>query len=183
MAPTPSKITNPLITQHDIRRKRKASYKITDKNFVGAESNAVTKRLRLSADAAQAVAEKQLQRQSRVDSEDIDNNDSTSVNSSPKGLLEVADTPADTSDDVEMLNNHLVSDSEECEGGDKGEGTNPVETAEEERSESSIKHCKERSPGSPDYLIRTAISVLGVSDLRILPADAIYCDCRRTACP
>ena len=53
-------------------QKRKASSKITDENFVGAESNAVTKRLKLSADTAQAMAIKHQQRQSVEDVEDED---------------------------------------------------------------------------------------------------------------
>jgi hypothetical protein len=51
MAPAPSKLTMPLSTEHEIttKRTRKASSKITDENYVGAESNAFTKRLKLSA--------------------------------------------------------------------------------------------------------------------------------------
>jgi hypothetical protein len=143
MAPTPTNVTIPLVTQHDIRRKRKASYRITDENFEGAESNAVTKRLKQSAVAsvaAQAATVKHLQRQSQV--EDIEDEDSAPVNSSPKNpntLLEAADE----SDDVVMLDNDPASESKSeseleehgCEV-DKEETIDAVETAEQERSES-----------------------------------------------
>jgi hypothetical protein len=52
MPPAPTKLAIPLSTEPEItgKRKRKASSRITDDNFVGAESNAVTKRLKLSAE-------------------------------------------------------------------------------------------------------------------------------------
>ncbi len=59
MAPSFSKLSQPQITGS---RKRTASSRITDENFIGAESNAVTKRLKLSAtgkgDTSRAAAVK-----------------------------------------------------------------------------------------------------------------------------
>jgi len=115
--------------------KRKASSKITDENFVGAESNAVTKCLKLSADAAQ-VAVKHWQRQPLV--EDAEDEDSRSVNSSPKNPNAILEA-ANGSDDVEMLDNDtapaLGDFEEDDDGEDEPEVTKPVETAEEQCSE------------------------------------------------
>jgi len=74
MALAQSKLATPLTMQSEIMAqwKRKASSKITDENFVGAESNAVTKCLKLSADTAWAMAIKHQQRQSVEDVEDED---------------------------------------------------------------------------------------------------------------
>jgi hypothetical protein len=137
MAPAQSKLATPLITQPKItaQRKRKASSKITDENFVGAESNAVTKRLKLSADAARAAV-KHRQRQPSV--EDAEDEDSRSVNSSPKNPDAILEA-ADGSDDVEMLDNDaapaLRDFEEDDDDEDEPEVTKPVETAEEQRSE------------------------------------------------
>jgi hypothetical protein len=71
MAPAPSKYATPETTAP---RKRKASSRITDENFVGAETNIVTKRLKQSADAhraAAAAAEKKQLSVQEDDSEDI----------------------------------------------------------------------------------------------------------------
>jgi hypothetical protein len=82
MAPTRSKLVATPITQYE-RRERKVSYKITDENFVGAESNAVTKRLKQSADTARAAAVKRRQREPSV--EDDEEEDATSMNDLTKG--------------------------------------------------------------------------------------------------
>jgi len=55
MAPAQSKLKQ---TEISGQRKRKVSSKIIDENFVGAESNAVTKRLKLSATAAHVASKK-----------------------------------------------------------------------------------------------------------------------------
>ena len=54
MAPAQSKLARPLVTQPERtgQRKRKVSSRITDEKFIGAETNVVTKRLKLSANAA-----------------------------------------------------------------------------------------------------------------------------------
>lgn len=146
MAPAHSK---PIQTQLTGQRKRKASSRITDENFVGAESNVVTKRLKLSAnrDTAQAAAVKPQQRQASV--EDVADQDSTPVNNPPKNpnvLLEADDG----SDDVEMPEDDPApaledvepdEDDDEDDEDDESEPevTKPVETAEAQRSESNIK--------------------------------------------
>src|SRR5882724_1155654 len=119
MAPAQSKLATPLTTQPEImaRWKRKASSKITDEKFVGVESNTVTKHLKLSADTAWAMAIKHWQRQSV---EDVKDEDSTSMNSSPKypnAILEAADG----SDNVEMLDNNMAPALEDFEEGNDDE--------------------------------------------------------------
>ena len=136
MALAPSKHTAPLTTDSEITAqwKRKASSRITDENFVGAESNAVTKCLK---HAAQAASVKHQRRQPSV--EDVEDEGSAPVNSSPKNqnaLLEAVDG----SDDVEMLENCSASALEDFEEDgdekDEPEVTKPVETAEVQLSES-----------------------------------------------
>ena len=140
MAPAQSKLATPLTMRPEItaQQKRKASSKITDENFVGAESNTITKRLKLSADTAWAMAIKHRQRQSSV--EDVEDEDSTSMNSSPKNPNAILEA-ADRSDDVEMLDNNMALALEDFEEGDDGEDepelTKPVETAEEQLCESN----------------------------------------------
>lgn len=68
-------------------RKRKPSYKITDTNFVGANSNVVTKCLKQSADAAgadtaRAEAVKRKKKQPSV--QDVDDEDTVPLNNPPK---------------------------------------------------------------------------------------------------
>jgi hypothetical protein len=147
MAPAQPKLTTPLITQHDIKRKRKASYKITDKNFVGAESNAVTKRLKLSADATQATAAMKQQRQPSV--KDTDNEDSlNSISSSPKTPNTVLEA-ADRSDGVTVET--LDSDEDGSESKDLDEDddlviTKAVETAKEQCRESNKTSRENKQP-------------------------------------
>src|SRR5277367_6189458 len=132
MAPAHSKLMRP-IPAITAQWKRKVSSKITDENFIGAESNAVTKRLKLSADAAQAAV-KHRHRQPSV--EDVDDEDTISVNSSPKNPNAVLEA-ADGSDDVEMLDNEAapaLGDYEEDDD-DEDDQEVTVETAEEQRSE------------------------------------------------
>jgi hypothetical protein len=133
MAPAQSKLAAPLATGPQIttQRKRKASSRITDENFVGPESNAVTKRLKLSADAARAASVKRRQRQPSV--EDVEDEDSLSVNSSPKNpntLLEAMDE----SEDIEMLDDPTPAfeDFEEDDD-EEPEVSKPIETAEAQR--------------------------------------------------
>jgi hypothetical protein len=155
-----------------MKRKRKASSRITDENFVGAESNAVTKRLKLSAEKQAASssmqAEVTAQRKGKASSSITDENgvggvikqsaravkhrqthssveeveeEDTIVNVSPKNANAVLEA-ADGSDDVAMLGvNDLAAalqpsqESDDEEG--QAEGTEPVETAEEQRGESN----------------------------------------------
>ena len=139
MAPAQSRLTTPLITQHDIKWKRKASYKITDKNFVGAKSNAVTKRLKLSADdATQAAAAIKRRRQSSVKDTD-DENSSNSTSSSPKAPNTILEA-ADRSDDVTVET--LDSDEDGTKSKDSEEEDDlvvirHVETAKEQCHESN----------------------------------------------
>jgi hypothetical protein len=142
MAPAHSK---PIQTEITGQRKRKASSKITDENFVGAESNVVIKRLKLSAnrDTAQVAAVKPQQRQASV--EDVADQDSMPVNNPPKNpnvLLEADDG----SDDVEMPDDDPApaledvepdEDDNDDDDEDQPEVTKPVETAEAQRSESN----------------------------------------------
>src|SRR5882672_7560045 len=104
MAPTLSKLVAPLTKQtKTTTRKRKPSSRITDENFVGAESNPVTKHLKLSANAAWAGSVKHQPGQPSV--KDVEDEGSTSVNrppKDPKALLEAADG-SDESDGIEML--------------------------------------------------------------------------------
>jgi hypothetical protein len=138
MAPAPSKLAALLTTQTRITtgRKRKASSRITDENFVGPESNAFTKRLKLSANAAQPTSVKNRQRQPSV--EEVEDEDRVSANHSPKNpntLLEASDG----TDDVEVLDNDPAPSLEEVEDDDDDEPavTTPIETAEEQLGESS----------------------------------------------
>jgi len=128
-------------------QKRTASSRITDENFIGAESNVVIKRLKLSAtgkgDTSQAAVKPQ-QRQASV--EDADDEESTPVNNppkNPKSLLEATDG----SDDIEMPDDDppALEDTEPY-GEDNNEDdvddvdddpgvTKPVETAEVQRGE------------------------------------------------
>ena len=142
MAPSFSKLSQPQITGS---RKRTASSRITDENFIGAESNAVTKRLKLSAigkgDTSRAAV-KPRQRQASV--EDVDDKESTPVNNPPKNpnsLLEAANG----SDDIEMPDDdppaledtepYGEDDDDDDDDDDEPEVTKPVETAEAQRGE------------------------------------------------
>ena len=136
MAPAQSKLSQPGITR---TRKRKPSTKITDENFVGAESNAVTKRLKLSATATQAKTVRPQNRQASV--EDIEDEDSILVNIPPKNpnaLLEAADG---SDDGVETEGNWnctpaLEDDNNNEDDEEASEITKPVETAEAQRGQS-----------------------------------------------
>jgi hypothetical protein len=136
MAPAPSKHA----TEITAPRKRKASSNITDDNFVGAESNVFTKRLKKSADAdtarAAAAAEKHQKRQPSVQDEtDDDDTDTVPLNSSPKNPNVVLEAANGSDDDIEM-------DDEEPApkkvGKEKPKIAKRNETAEEELGESSI---------------------------------------------
>jgi hypothetical protein len=128
MALAPSKLTAPLTTQtgKTAAWKRKASFRIMDENFEGAERNAVTKCLKLAANTTWAASVKCQQRQPSV--KDVEDEDSTSSNSSPKNpnaLLEAASE----SDDVNIL---ILEDFKEDDDGEDG----PIKTAEAQCSES-----------------------------------------------
>jgi len=139
MAPAQSKLAAlavPLVTQHEMRRKRKASYKITDVNFVGAESNAVTKRLKRSADsarAATAVAVKDRvsgQRQSSlVEVEDTISESTISSPKTPSALIEATDRSSDIESDERPDNGESDDDNDDC----SEVVTKSAETAEEQR--------------------------------------------------
>src|SRR5712671_4196159 len=101
MAPAPLKLVVPpppplAMQTKTTARKRKLSSRIVDENFVGAESNPVTKHLKLSANAARAGSVKHYSRQPSV--EDVEDEGGTSENISPNALLEATNG----SDDVEM---------------------------------------------------------------------------------
>jgi len=130
MAPAQSKLKQ---TEKSGQRKRKVSSRIIDENFVGAESNAVTKRLKLSANAAPVASKK---KQASV--ENIEDEDST-VNIPPKNpnaILEAADgsddgpTPAPDSEELEPDKDGEVGGSEE-------EDEEPVENVVAQRGESN----------------------------------------------
>ena len=102
MAPAQSKIARPLATQPKKKgsRKRKVSSRLMDENFVGPESNVVTKRLKLSANATWAAGSKTAKRHASV--EDVEDDDNILVNDSqknPNALLEAVDG---SDDDVDM---------------------------------------------------------------------------------
>jgi hypothetical protein len=117
-------------------QKRKVSSRITDDNFVGAESNVVTKCLKESAAAAQAAAVKRRQRQPSV--EDVEEEDDAPRNNTPKNpeaLLEAANG----SDDIGPLDNDPVPGSKGSDDDDDEPQlvTKHVETAEEQHRESN----------------------------------------------
>ena len=122
MAPAPSKPVKLLTTQPErtTQRKRKVSSKITDENFEGAEHNAFTKCLKLSVDAARAVAIKQ-QCQPLV--EEDEDEDRELVNNSPKNLKALLEA-ADGSDSVEMLDEDLAPGLEDVD--DNNDSDNPL---------------------------------------------------------
>ncbi len=134
MAPAQSKLSQPEISGS---RKQKASSKITDPNFVDAESNVVTKRLKVLANIAHA---KQQQWQASV--EDIEDQNNIFMNTTPKNpnsLLEAANGSDD--DDVEVLDNNPAppidsEDIDECNANET-ETTKHIETAEAELGESN----------------------------------------------
>jgi hypothetical protein len=172
MAPAQSKLLQPGISG---QRKRKPSTRITDENFEGAESNAVTKRLKLSAATTQAKTVKRQQRQASV--EDIEDEDGTSVNNPPRNpnaLLEAADG---SDDEVEQDDPARALEEVEPYGDDDNDDeepeiTEPVETAEAQRGQSKICHI---NPVSLNFPVRPTIQRLGVSDLCVLPSNTIYC--------
>lgn len=141
MAPAQSKLSQPGTSGP---RKRKPSAKITDENFVGAESNAVTKRLKLSAAAPQAKTVKRQPRQASV--EDIEDEDSTSVNNPPRNpnaLLEAAnggDDDVETEDDPAPALEEVEPYGDDDDDDEEPEITESVETAEAQRGQSKKYH-------------------------------------------
>lgn len=125
-----SKITRPqaLATQSEKKgsRKRKVSSKVMNENFVGAETNAVIKRLKLSAKALPAASRTAAKRHASV--EDVEDDDNILVNDSPKNpnaILEAVDGDDNIGDDEES--NNVVDDEVEI--------ATPEETAEAELGE------------------------------------------------
>jgi hypothetical protein len=178
MAPVQSKLTQPEISG---QRKRKVSSRITDENFVGAESNAVTKRLKLSANAglAQTASAKRQQRQASV--EDVEDESDIPMNNPPKNPNVLLETADGSEDDVEMLEDDPppLEDTEpygEDDDDDDDEPEiveKPIETAEAQRGKSNKAVQNLCSPCS----IRTAVQGVGVSNLCVLPANSSYRDC------
>ena len=113
-----------------------------DENFVGAETNVVTKRLKLSANATRTAGSTAAKRQASV--EDVEDDDNILINDSPKNpnaLLEAVDgdddvdmDPAPALEDVEPY-----GDDDDDDGDDDDEEPEiimPEETAEAELGES-----------------------------------------------
>jgi hypothetical protein len=140
MAPTPpSNFTAPghtTRTQINEHRKRKASSRITDENFVGAESNAFTKRLKQSANTTRTASVKHKKRQLSV--KDVEDEDSASVNSSltnPNAILEAADRADYSASSLAV--SVLDDDSDDDDSEDEPKVVDkPVETAGAQRGES-----------------------------------------------
>ena len=128
MAPAQSKLKQ---TEISGQRKRKVSSRIIDENFVGAESNAVTKRLKLSATAAHVASKK---RQASV--EDIEDEDGT-VNIPPKNPNAILEA-ADSSDDGPAP----APDSEKLEPDKDDEVLNAV-SEDDEPIENAVAQCGE----------------------------------------
>ena len=131
MAPAPSKASkNTPVTVQAESRKRKPSFKITDKNFTGAESNVVTKRLKQSAEAAQAASSSVKRKASVQDDDDSDDEDTIPLNIPPKNPNVILEA-ANGTDDVDMLDNNPAPvdlDADEME---------VAETEEDQLSESN----------------------------------------------
>lgn len=166
MAPAPLKHAAPLTTQSNLeivgQRKRKVSSIITDENFVGAESNVVTKRLRANAaQAHQNVAAKNVAvgRQSQASVEDTIDEDDSPVNNSLKSsslntVIEAMDRSGNSN--VELLDNDPeVKDAEEdakeysVDGDEDNEEAKSPETPREQhgKSKHSTKAKNVDSPG------------------------------------
>ncbi len=133
MAPAQSKIARPLATQPEKQgsRKRKVSSRVMDENFVGAETNVVTKRLKLSANATRAAGSTAEKCQASV--EDVDDDENIFVNDSPKNpnvLLE----PVNGSDNVDM-DPAPELESVEHYGGDDDDDDDEVEIEETAEAE------------------------------------------------
>src|SRR6266545_3139438 len=143
MAPVQSKIARPVATQPEKKgsRKRKVSSRVMDENFVGAETNVVTKRLKLSANATRTAGSTAAKRQASV--EDVEDDDNILINDSPKNpnaLLEAVDG---SDNDVDMDPAPALEDIEpDCDDDDdededeEPEIIMPEETAEAELGES-----------------------------------------------
>jgi len=131
---TQSKIARPqaLATQSEKKglRKRKVSSKVMDENFLGAETNAVTKRLKLSANALPAASRTAARRHASV--EDVEDDDNILVNDSPKNpnaLLEAVDGD----DNIDMISSSDGDDKES--NNDEDDEAEIEETAEAELGE------------------------------------------------
>ena len=97
-----------------------------DENFVGAETNAITKHLKLSAKALPAASHTAAKCHASV--KDVEDDDNILVNDSPKNpnaLLEAVDGDDNIGDDEES--NNVVNDEVEI--------TTPEEMAEAELGE------------------------------------------------
>jgi hypothetical protein len=151
MAPTQSKLAQPEISGP---RKRKVSSRITDENFVGAESNVVTKRLKLSALSAnaghvQAASVERQQRQQRQASvEDVEDQSDVPVNNppeNPNAVLEAADESDEDVEDNPPPLEDTVPYGEDDDEDDEDEPEivkKPIETAEAQCGKSNKRRYK-----------------------------------------
>jgi hypothetical protein len=146
MAPASSKLAVPFIAEHETHRKRTVSKRITDENFVGAESNTFTKRLKLTADNAGAASLKWKQTKSLVDK------DSKTKESSPKtpsSTIEAAASRCDDADRSDVTDTEELGDGDtECEADNASDhskaemNAETAKTPEEQRGESTIYNKK-----------------------------------------
>jgi hypothetical protein len=138
MAPASSKLAVPFIAEHETHRKRTVSKRITDENFVGAESNAFTKRLKLTADNAGAASLKWKQTKSLVDK---DSKTKESSPETPSSTIEAAASRRDDTDRSDDADRSDVTDTEELGDGEtecEAEmNAETAETPEEQRGESN----------------------------------------------
>ncbi len=134
MAPAQSKLSQPEISRP---RKRKVSSKIIDEDFVGVESNAVTKRLKLLANVARAAPTKQQKQLASV--EDVEDESDVPINIPPKKPNAVLEATNGSDDDITIATNPappLVKVDSEVDDDNDAEVTQS-ETAEAEYGESN----------------------------------------------
>ncbi len=93
MDPAQSKIARPLATQPEKQGswKRKVLSRVMDENFVGAETNVVTKHLKLSANATRAASSTAEKCQASV--EDVEDDENILVNDSLLRTVTADDLP------------------------------------------------------------------------------------------
>jgi hypothetical protein len=117
-------------------------------------------------------------RERQASVEDVEDVDSSPKNHPPKNLktlIEVADKS-----DVEMVDDDLAPALEEVklddddEDGDDEDDKKKPETADAQRGKSINRQTDLVSHNFP---IRTTVQRVSVTNLRIFPADSIYCDC------
>ena len=143
IAPAPTILAMPPSTEPEItgKRKRKVSSRITDDNFIGAESNAVTKRLKLSA-------EKNVARRSKEPEKTARRKASTSVSMD--------------NTNVTMTKNHLVSSSDGTKHSLKSSSAASHTLKRQQKHHSSVEDIEEEdtpvncSPKNPNALLEAA---------------------------